>query len=94
MPRREYEFKTVCAWCKAPSEYVSTTPLTEGRGPPDEGTYSICMYCGEISVIDNAAKGRCRKPDMNEIYHLSSNRYVQIAKEAWADTVGKTQRKH
>jgi hypothetical protein len=82
---------TVCPFCGCEHELASfvadpdKTPATEPRLTP--GCATMCIKCGEISVMDNSEM--LRKPSQRDARKLKRDVRVQKLRAAWTDAVAK-----
>lgn len=57
-----------CRVCGKGINCASPAPGRPDTGPPQDGAFSICLYCGEVSVYERGPFGvLMREPSMDEL---------------------------
>jgi hypothetical protein len=71
---------TRCPFCGSICDGASS--LTGGTKPPDKGSVTLCIDCGEWAVFDDVPGG-LRKPTDAEYDRIAVNEVCRKARFAW-----------
>lgn len=79
-------YNSTCPFCGKVSELASgiTKAGEVTKEPtPENGDATLCVSCGEWSIVDDTRSDNLRKPTSSEYENIANNKICTAAREAW-----------
>lgn len=76
------DFISICPFCSRTNELATGVDHSKGKTPSD-GSISMCMTCGELSIFDAATEGGLRRPTSDEYVGIAHDQTIRRMRAAW-----------